>query len=256
MLNRAKNTATHTAWQNKRARGFTLIELMIGILVGTIVIAGVIALYITVIRGSAYVTQEARLTQETRIAMDFMAADIRRAGYSNPNLLQEQVDAPPINRFMESDLDIAIHDSGQCILVSYDPTFGYDPAASTGWPPDDQYVFGYRLANNVLEMLTSEISSTDNCADGTWEALTDPNTTSVNRLEFDSSPSSCIKVSEDGTIEANPACSAMTGAAGDIFVESRRIRIELDATHSRAPETRIRHNETISVRNHRIFPEE
>nr|WP_156000516.1 prepilin-type N-terminal cleavage/methylation domain-containing protein [Thioalkalivibrio sp. ALRh] len=238
----------------KRHEGFTLVELMIGILVGTIVVAGTIALYITVIRGAAFVTQEARLAQETRIAMDLMANDIRRAGYSHPaRITPPNDDEPAKNPFMGEDLNITVH-GDTCILLAYDPTFAYDiETADFDAPPPSQYVFGYRLENETIQMLTSSINSTQDCSTGTWEDLTDPATTRVGRLEFDTSPTRCMKIADDGSETFADTCDQLNAQPGDIFAESRRIRITMEASHTSSPDSRIDFEETISVRNQRIF---
>ncbi|WP_018878764.1 prepilin-type N-terminal cleavage/methylation domain-containing protein [Thioalkalivibrio sp. ALE28] len=253
-----------------RNHGFTLVELMIGIVVGMIVIAAATALYLTVIQGSIYTTQEARLTQETRITLDLIANDIRRAGYSHPERIAEDPDEEriPANPFMEHAMWLHAHDfdgnSGTCILVSFDPTFRYDPTTVT--PAHDlsdlvnngeQYVFGYRRNNDAVEMLTGGLADTSTCEGGTWEPLTDPQTTQVNRLEFDSSSSSCMKVNADGDTSgpvygASP-CSTLGNNDGDVFAESTRVTITLEAVHANDNATRINHSDTVSVRNLRIF---
>jgi len=63
------------------ARGFTLIQLMIGVVVGLIVLAGAIALFAT-LRGSGTETnRHIQLTYHLREALDLMAREARRSGY-------------------------------------------------------------------------------------------------------------------------------------------------------------------------------
>lgn len=243
--------------------GFTLVELMIGILVGMIVVAGVIALYISVIQGSTYATQEARLTQETRISMDFMADDIRRAGYSHAGRLLQRDDGPDVNPFMQDAHNIAIHDGGQCILLAYDPTFSYDLADPNFTFDHDladlqgqnvQYVFGYRLDGNQLQMLTSQVLDTQDCTLGQWEPLTDPNTTNVTALTFDTDLSRCMEMQADGTVNYADSCADLLPLApGSVLAESRRVTITLAAEHARDNATRVEYADTASVRNLRIF---
>ncbi|WP_026289221.1 prepilin-type N-terminal cleavage/methylation domain-containing protein [Thioalkalivibrio sp. ALMg11] len=254
----------------RRSKGFTLVELMVGIVVGMIVIAAATSLYLTVIQSSAYTTQEARLTQETRITMDLIANDIRRSGYSHPERIAEDPDEEriPANPFMESAQWLQAHDfdgnSGSCILVSFDPTFRYDPTAVT--PTHDlsdlvndgeQYVFGYRQNKYTVEMLTGGLTDTSTCEGGTWEPLTDPQTTQVNRLEFDSSPSSCMKVDADGDasgpVYGPSPCNSLGNNDGDVFAESARVTVTLEAVHADSNTTQVNHSDTVSVRNLRIF---
>ena len=70
---------------NRRASGFTLIELMIAMLLGLIVIAGVISVFLANQR--VYRTNEAlgEVQDGTRIAFELMAQDIRNAGLNGCN---------------------------------------------------------------------------------------------------------------------------------------------------------------------------
>ncbi len=249
-----------------RQQGFTLVELMVGMVVGLIVISGVIALYITVIQGSAFATREARLTQETRISIDFMTDDLRRAGYSHSERLREQEDGPVINPFMEDDLNIAIHDGGQCILLSYDPTYSYrvtDPGITLAhdlsdlWGDEEeersQFVFGYRLSGNEIQMLVSPVRNTLDCNAGEWASLTDPLTTNVTTLDFDASPSRCMEVRSDGSTTVGDVCPSGEGLEeGSVLAENRRITISLEAEHTQDSNTRVQYSNTVSVRNVRI----
>ncbi|WP_019593444.1 prepilin-type N-terminal cleavage/methylation domain-containing protein [Thioalkalivibrio sp. ALM2T] len=272
--------------KTQRYSGFTLVELMIGILVGTIVVAGVIALYITVIRGSAFVVTEARVTQDTRISMDLMASDIRRAGYSHPSRIDvSEETGMPENPFMVEDRSIAIHDhdggDGNCILVSYDPTFQYAPEdASLEFDLSDlagssQFVFGYRLnAEGVIQILaSSDLTSTESCEAGRWEALTDPATIRVDSLTFSTEGSTCLNTSLDlSSASGNTEDDAFWEAGGgsrtfcegayngaleddqdNVLIESRQVRVILDAVDRSSASTRVTFDESIRVRNNRIF---
>jgi len=276
-MRRLNSTVSTTAplGAPSRTGGFTLVELMVGLVVGLIVIGGVISLYLTVVQGSAYTTREARLTQETRITMDFISADIRRAGFSHPEriIVPEDEERLPINWFMEDDRWLSIHDydggTANCILVSYDPTFLYD-VDEDGWddpdsgnfgdtPPEPpaQYVFGYRSNNGTVEMLTGGLTETTDCDDGTWVELTDPDTTRVTELSFDASGSSCMKADADGDTHGpeygDTPCVSLGSDDGDVFAESARVAVTLEAEHANDDATRVNHSDTVSVRNLRIF---
>ncbi len=258
---------------------------MIGIVVGLIVIAGVTALYITVIRGSAFVVTEARVMQDTRIPMDFIATDLRRAGYSHPSRLA----GPMGNPFMEIDREIAIHDFGggsrNCILFSYDPTFRYDPMGGTPYNMNndlsdlvaegDQFIFGYRQNPNdgTIQMLVDgSVTNTTSCTTGRWEDLSDPATTNVTEMTFSSEDSSCLNTTLDISSGANAPIDAFDQAGAgatafcedyyskevesgesNIYIESRQIRLLLAANDRRNSGTSVNFDETIRVRNNRIF---
>ena len=253
------------------ARGFTLVELMVGMVLGLIVIGGAIAIYMMVLTGATHTTREARLNQELRVAMNFMVEDIRRAGFwrearavdfgapgmpDHPNAFA--------SREVNSLTDIEIHDDGLCILFSYDPTFN----------DGGQQVFGYRLHEGAVQMLVDPngvLASTSQCPGNGWVELTDPGAVVVTTLTFDFIGSRCFNASRLNTendpetpitweadMALTPSCLA-EGASGydaqdgDILVESRQINITLSALHARDPATRINLTESVRVRNNRAY---
>ena len=253
------------------SKGFTLVELMVGLVVGLIAVGTITALYITVIRGAAFATAEARLIQETRIAMDFMAADIRRAGFSHPSHIESRNGRPPLNPFMTTETspsgenfpdgvrDIRILNVGSsCVMLSYDPTYSYDPGIDADWPGDEgrQYVFGYRLIGNQLEMLSDpsgDVNSTADCsgsppAPARWVPLTDPETTRIQDLSFDL-VTECFAFSNSDDEVPCPE----TFSEGEVGIESRRVRIRLRGDHATNPDVSVSFDETVGVKNNRIF---
>ncbi len=105
-------TATHMS-PLRRQRGVTLIELMVGMLVGLLILMAVSTIYISTIRSSADTLAAARLNQELRAAMSIIAGDLRRAGYWNQF---EEADNP----FDNGVADVEISGDGQCVVYAYD----------------------------------------------------------------------------------------------------------------------------------------
>ena len=66
----------------KRAQGFTLVELLVGMALGLIVAAGAMAMFVSIARSTSTIVQTNRLQQELRSIALVMTRDIRRAGYS------------------------------------------------------------------------------------------------------------------------------------------------------------------------------
>jgi prepilin peptidase dependent protein B len=268
-------------------RGFTLVEMMIGIVVGFIVLAGVIAVFLAVVRSSAYVARESRLNQELRTAMDLMVNDIRRAGYwrnarpYNPDVDDDLVFNPFMNRIeipsgpdQPADYlgirDIHIH-NGSCILFSYDTTFSTDPS-----------VFGYRLNGAAIEMLigSDDTSDPDSCSTLGWQPITSPAIT-VSNLDFSfhtpapadadapsARSSQCLNTRTLATFESpatpdvarwTPPCelgltdASFSTSTGQVLLEARQITITAAATHARAPDTSLTLRDTVTVRNDRIL---
>src|SRR5688572_17999244 len=98
----------------RSARGFSLIELMVGLVVGLIVIGAVLALIMSIIRSNNQTILATRLTQEMRATMAVIAADIRRArGVADPY----QIPNANPNALVHSD-------TANCIRYSYDGAAG------------------------------------------------------------------------------------------------------------------------------------
>jgi type IV pilus assembly protein PilW len=69
------------AMHQSKSRGFSLIELMISILIGMILIAGILSIFFS--SKVTYLSNEktARLQENGRTALDFMSHDLRSSGY-------------------------------------------------------------------------------------------------------------------------------------------------------------------------------
>lgn len=61
--------------------GFTLVELMVAMVVGLILMAGVLQIYLSSKQSDRVLTAEARMQENGRFAMHFLVHDLRMAGY-------------------------------------------------------------------------------------------------------------------------------------------------------------------------------
>lgn len=97
-------------------RGFSLVELMVGMTVGLILLSAVVALTVSVLRTNAETVTVAKLTQEGRAISDLVSRELRRARYSgNYREFVGAAGAIP-NAFAGVD----ILGGGNCIRFSYD----------------------------------------------------------------------------------------------------------------------------------------
>lgn len=71
----------NAAGHRERHAGFTLVQLMIGVVVGLIVLAGAIALFSTLRGAGTEANRQMRLTYHLREALDLMTREARRCGY-------------------------------------------------------------------------------------------------------------------------------------------------------------------------------
>ena len=132
-----------------RQRGFSLVELMVGIVVGLFVVLVASAVYLNVITSSADSTRLAKLNQDMRSIMDIMTHDLHRAGYSagGNDIFMQRV-APAT--------DIQISSDGSCILYTFD--LNRDGIVSSG---DELFGFRYSSTNKRVETLASSVQLSD-----------------------------------------------------------------------------------------------
>lgn len=98
-----------------RARGFTLIELMIALVLGLIVIGAVLALSLSLMRANNQTIAGTRLTQELRAVAGLVASDLRRAGgVVDPLTVATANNGNPLNPFAAINTATA-----GCIQYSY-----------------------------------------------------------------------------------------------------------------------------------------
>lgn len=254
----------------QKTRGFSLVELMVGVTVGLFVILAMSAVYINASRGSRDSIQANRLNQDMRAVMDIMVADIRRAGYWG------SAAAGGTNPFtLRTGTPTDIYVSANCILYSYDATY----AGGTTTADAGVDFFGFRLdsTTNTVQMLSSAtlVDTSTACANTTWENMTDPNVIQVTALTFDTIGSRCLAYDSDnfnpndastasyaanwsvstGTTTAcatAPPSGTTIPATADTYVETRQINITLTAQHASDTSLTRTLTESVLVRNNRI----
>lgn len=265
--------------KRKHQRGVTLVELMVGMVVGLIVIAIVGTLFITTLGGSRDALQSMKLNQELRAAMDYIVSDVRRAGmWSGSAIATPDINGNVINPFttrvVAGATDVSIHNFGtgarNCIVYSYD---------RLGILPVNFPLFGFRLNNDgVLQALrqaniTAILGGTEACAAAGVEGLTDPNTVVVTALTFSFEGSRCLNVDRmntattpptpyewenpAGTAIGTPACAntAATGynaIIGEHLLETRQLLVTLTGRSARDPNVTMSLQESVNIRNNRI----
>lgn len=156
--------------------GFTLVELLVGMVVGLLVVLAITFVYLAILRSSADTLAQARLNQDVRAAMMVIAADLRRAGFwnqgaeENPNnTVNPFVDWYPPPRFVD------IENDGSCARYAYDRN-------GDGEVTDDEH-FGFRLGDGVLEVWAGNGEA--DCSGSTgWFPLVGDSVITVSRLEF------------------------------------------------------------------------
>lgn len=156
-------------------RGFTLIELMISIVIGLIILAAVMGMFVTMIKSDSDNLKSIRLNQELRAAMSLIARDIRRAG-ANRNAVVNSSTSPPTNPFSVAGgtrLTIADNKEGtanSCVTYSYDAN------------DTSNELYGYR--HNSTDGKVEARANGAGCDANGWLTVTDEKLVNITTLTF------------------------------------------------------------------------
>jgi len=229
----------------KKQAGFTLIEIMIALLIGLIIIAATITIYISTIKGSSDTLNSARLNHDLESAMSLMVNDIRRAGYWGRAIAGADSSTNP---FTTGTANIQIP-MATCILYSYDA--GSPP---DGIPDNGEY-YGFKFQGGAISMRSADAAETTaNCTGAGWNTLTVEESVSITGLRFTSSYK-CLDNSAipPAVVSFNTTCAAAALPVGHKAVESRQIDITLTGSVVGDAAVTKTLTSTVKVRNDRIF---
>jgi len=141
----------------RRGRGMSIVELMVGVTVGLMVVAGALSLSARNLGNSHRLLVEARFNQDLRAAADLITRDLRRAGYwgnaINGTLAIGATSATAANPYAGV---TGSSDSG----LTYQ--FSRDAAENDALDANER--FGFRIQQGALQMKR---------ADGDWQDVTD-----------------------------------------------------------------------------------
>ncbi|WP_415902249.1 PilW family protein [Neptuniibacter sp. QD29_5] len=201
----------------------TLIELMIGLVVGLIVISGAIYTFLVSFKSSRDVVYSARLNQELAAITSIISDDIRRAGH----WVQVGGLSSPYSD-VGDDFNLV---SSTCALYNYDTDADSIVSAA-------EYS-GVRFSDSAIWVKTSGTSMTS-CSAGAWERLSDENFMSVDAMTLTDS-SLC-------TVNASSAvCPASVGT--DEVASVREINITITASVVNDSDWTKTVQETVKIRN-------
>ena len=157
--------------RRRAPRGLSLVELMVGIAVGLMVVAGASFVAVNQIGDNRRLLLETQIQQDLRAAADMVARDLRRAGYwgaSETGVWQGDDPNVAPNPYRATSPDApgaAVGRSHLCLLTERD--------AEDGAVDDDREGFGFKLDGGVIRMRLG----------GAWQALTDGNVLEVTRFD-------------------------------------------------------------------------
>ena len=145
-------------------RGLTMVELLIGMVIGLFIVAAATSLLTGSLRENRRLMIESRLMQDLRTAANVVSRDLRRAGYwgaASAGVWTSGVPALLPNPNTALAPDTAASDA-----VSF--RFSRDTAENNAVDPNEQ--FGFRLRNGAIELQLGA---------GNWQALTDSGTLAI-----------------------------------------------------------------------------
>lgn len=215
----------------RRFCGFTLIELLIALVISTLLLSGLLALFGANVGHYNKTMNYNRLNEQLKAALEIMANDIRRAGYW-ANASNDVATNQNNNPFMTSTTDVSVNANNNCILFSYDHgNNGSLPAISANYD-DDRY--GFQLSNNAIQ--SRPPGAAFSCAASGWENVTDPNIITITNLTF---------TLINSTITTGPGSQGIRMRSVDISVTGQ---LANDSTVSRTLTQHVR------IRNDKFIP--
>lgn len=153
-------------------KGFTLIELMIGLLVGLIVLSGVLYTFITLLGGARDISNSSKLNREASMLDSLISGELRRTGYWPPD---GSSGSSPYSNAATPDLVIAgLND--ECIMYSY-MNNAVSPAVSVA-----RGIAYDAVSKSVLYGAVS--ASLSSCTTTGWTEIMPQSTLSIDSMRF------------------------------------------------------------------------
>lgn len=190
---------------SKYQAGLTLVELMIGLLIGLIVVGGGISVFSISVKGQSDNIKLTRLNQDLRSMMDIMVRDIRRAGFvtSDPTTnLTSLLNNPFTDAItVGSTTDLELHNANACIVYAYNRNDDTPPIVTSNER------LGFKQVGAELRMRQSG-STNENCDNSRWQNITEAEV-EITNLQFTltTSPLNVSSMIEDddtdGVVEAS-----------------------------------------------------
>lgn len=143
-------------------KGFTLVELMVGMAISLIIMAGAVYVFQQITRSSLYETRQARATQQLREISNFIVKDVRRSGYRGMQNIYSIPEAP------DSDPFAVVRVVGNSCIE-----YTYNRDEVSGATPTKYYGIRWDEANNQVDVCSQANSSTTCDACSQWNALND-----------------------------------------------------------------------------------
>jgi len=219
------------------ARGFSLVELLVGVAVGLLLLGGATRLFADHLVDSRRLLVEARLQQDLRAAAELIVRDLRRAAYWRDAGLHPGAANP----------------HGPLLAQTTAPAgaeFSFSRHGTTG--ADVAHLAGVRLDGGVLRLRVGGSA---------WQSVTDAQTLVIDELSL------AVEAHVAALHESCPCIAAGTCAVGDFLdpdpasgragrlhatrplATTRRVQLRLSARAATHPQIHRTVEETVVLRN-------
>ncbi|MBB5204191.1 type IV pilus assembly protein PilW [Inhella inkyongensis] len=187
--------------QRLSSRGLSLVEMMVGITVGLLVVAGASMVAVNQLAENKRIALETQVQQELRAASEIMVREFRKAGaWGSPELglWSPRTPNPKPNPFR----DVVISPAGTQVEFSYSNALNPgDHGSDKDVAPDADEMRGFRLSDEQLEF---------RIGDSGYQPLTDKNAVVVTRFAVELKTAvtelsgSCFKPCDAGAANCPP----------------------------------------------------
>lgn len=216
------------------SRGFSLVELLVGVAVGLLLLGGATRLFADHLSDSRRLLVEARLQQDLRAATELIVRDLRRAGHWRDAALHPAAPNP----------------HGTLVAAAANAEFSFSRHGSVG--ADMPHLAGVRVDDGVLRLRVGGTA---------WQSVTDPQTLVIDTLVL-ALDAQTRSLHESCPCIASGACTAgqfldpdpATGLRGRHHdarprVVERRVQLHIEARATAHPHLRRAIDETVLLRN-------
>lgn len=235
-------TARPATGSRRRSAGFSLVELMVGLVAGMIVVGAVLAFTVSSLRANADYVGSARLMQELRNVSQYVNSELRRAGYDEDSMAYLASGSTQTSEFAPILVDTTT--GANCIIYAYDRLLGTAGQIDLG----NQEIRGVRRSSatmdgvsvGVIEMSESATGLQPTCAGAGpdyskypvmcntatgWCPLSDPRTVDIETFVVDIDG---VDVDGDGFADNSHGRQTLSSAgSGYMPMQIREARVTL-----------------------------
>lgn len=231
----------------RHQRGFSIVELLVGVAIGLFILTGVLKLFGDYMNNNRRMMLETRVNQDMRAAADLIARDLRRAGYwGNATGGVVTTNAQPVAAVSPY---ATVSPTGASAASA--ATYSYSQGNENNALDSTTENFGFKLESGVLKYLQG----------GNWQAISDINTMTVSNFAV-TPVLKCVALQQYCTGGSSSACGTCTvdatsgcptsSCATCPFLNVRRYDIALQGTSVTDSSVVRNLQESVRVRNDQL----